>query len=787
MAGYSLNELLVWMAGKSKTLGWDALVSYDQAKINMLMEQQYVSKVGEEEIIPPISQRIPGPGATNVITGMVLGNPLLSFESADLLNSKVNLTMPFLAGSFTTEIRSSGVPGHIDKMSVVVPGCDYVLTMIIELQGSNGAISGTSEVYLDLGTGVDFRVNFVETPEEQNRIGNFFKELYRDAPAEAKRFVLGMLDGWGDYALSPTRFYIRTQSAPTMKQRESISSGDGAVVLFVKTKAGNDQPDGSFPSPNSDFQYLIPNNVDELGNPLYSGTVLIASKTLFKNIIAPYYISKIPNGSFDIVNVNTTDLACSLQCTGGYYNASPVSSDTYTTMPPPNYTMYTHWAVSGEKNNSNNNSMDISHFLHLPCIDMRIGPVDNALTGDWNHVYSAPFVNCESSHYGKSSFQKAMTIDFSSSSLSTLAVDPTRNVVSFVTQTSSTNVALTGNDWLGGGQDVQKSVEDGTKASVSNAMNQFSHFAIPGIELFTLANLLFPSNNVLQLTNAYLPGDLACFGQLSPERSSFRIAPLQTTVVAGQTQQFRVDTPDYSNEPVLWSVQTVAGGLPGTIDANGLYRAPSPVSGSMAAQAHQDIVTATIGTGANLKQASAIAVVVNHAITVNPAFKLCDEEVRNVKLTAAAQSANVAWRMVSGDGTLNSVSGLSTTFTPNFPTSSPVQVSVIEARDVEQGDTCRSTILTLKSNTVLTFEIDPVSMEALGPLESKQLRVLSGGNEEDPTGFTWSLLSGGGSVSASGLYTAPDVIEDSCAVVWVTLAFSPTMKFYGYAVIPLKR
>jgi len=88
---------------------------------------------------------------------------------------------------------------------------------------------------------------------------------------------------------------------------------------------------------------------------------------------------------------------------------------------------------------------------------------------------------------------------------------------------------------------------------------------------------------------------------------------------------------------------------------------------------------------------------------------------------------------------------------------------------------------------VLTFEIDPVSMEALGPMESQQLRVLSGGIEEDPTGFSLSVLCGGGTVSSSGLYTAPEVIEDSCAVVWVTLAITSTMKFYGYAVIPLKR
>uniref|UniRef100_UPI00200EAC19 hypothetical protein n=1 Tax=Pseudomonas moorei TaxID=395599 RepID=UPI00200EAC19 len=119
-----------------------------------------VLKIRAEEIIFPISHRIAGMSVTNFITEIVMGNPL-SFESTDLLDLRANLTSTILAGVFTTEIVATCVLGHFHKWSTVVPGCDYALTMAFDRQGSTGEISGTGEVYLDLGTNFAFKVKFV--------------------------------------------------------------------------------------------------------------------------------------------------------------------------------------------------------------------------------------------------------------------------------------------------------------------------------------------------------------------------------------------------------------------------------------------------------------------------------------------------------------------------------------------------------------------------------------------------------------------------------------------------
>ncbi|QLL16008.1 hypothetical protein [Pseudomonas chlororaphis] len=781
MTGYSLDELLVWMDGKSKTLGWDALVSYDQAKINMLMEQQYVSKVGAEQIIPPITQRISGTGVTSVITGMVLGNPLLSFESADLQNSRANLTMPFLAGTYTAEIRSTGVPVHIDKMSTVVPGCNYVLTMGIDLQGSTGAINGQGEVFLDLGTGVDFKVNFVDTPEEQERIGNEFKRLYLDAPDKKRKYILGMLDAVGDYALTPQKFYIRTQPAPGANLRGSASYGEGAVVLFVKTKASIREPEGTFPSLGSDFRYLIPNNTDQTGKALYSGTVLIASRTLFTSLLAPYYSSLLSDAEFIVVNGGTNDLACKLEVREGAYQSGEPFFHQYSWLGPDNVG-YISQFWSGHTR-----YIEERVPVTLPCKGLDIGSTNGMLKVKWanesdqpgtRYVYTQRFGPKEGAN---SNDQKYIHVSFDSEGVSHAEVGA-ENMVFFVQNSdlSREKVLVSNTGWMNLNDETDIIIANQLTEITKNSTHHICSATVPQIDLFTLANLLFPEKNTLQLTSANLPGDLACFGQLASERSSFRITPLQPVVVAEQTQQFRVDPPVYTSEPVTWSVRAVTDGLPGSIDANGLYRAPSAVAG---ASAHQDIITATIGTGTGLKQASAVAVVVNHAITVNPAFKLYDPVVGGVELSAATQGASVEWRIVSGGGTLTTSTGLSTTFTAPPATSAPAQVSVIEARDAEQGDIGRSTVLTLKSGTMLGLEIIPVSIEVRGPSAQIQLNVLN--DEANSSAYQWEVLSGGGIVK-DGLYTAPELVEDSCAIVWVTLAYG-SMRLYGYAVIPLKR
>lgn len=76
-----------------------------------------------------------------------------------------------------------------------------------------------------------------------------------------------------------------------------------------------------------------------------------------------------------------------------------------------------------------------------------------------------------------------------------------------------------------------------------------------------------------------LPCDMAVFGQLAPDLTSFQISPLETSMLAGATLQFVVNAVETRRAQDLeWSVASIDGvnaGV-GVIDAAGLYTAPLP-------------------------------------------------------------------------------------------------------------------------------------------------------------------------------------------------------------------
>ncbi|AZE50342.1 Cobalt-zinc-cadmium resistance protein CzcA [Pseudomonas chlororaphis] len=772
MAGQSLIELLSSMNGKSITLGWDAVVSYDQLKINMLMEQQYVSKAAAGRTLEPITEVVAGAGVTNYIEQLLLGTPLLSFEEANLTNSRAKLTMPFLAGHISTVMTSAAATNYVDEMSTVVPGSHYILTMTIELENTTGNISQTTgEVFLDLSKGYSFTVNFGGSSEEEDRIGQKFKELYEKAPPDMKKYVLGLLDPVGNYALTPILFLIKTQPAPTG------SLNGGAILLLVQTQCSAGGSGGNLPG--ASFPYLIPNDTDPAGLPLYSGVVLIRSKTLFQSILGPHY-SNMLGATFNVNNGNTQDLACSLTASGGNYNTnrSYAESDLWV---GPDAMAYTEQLWSGHTSYIYEQTPVI-----MPCNGLTITPRDGELNVAWANIF-----NQDTTRYiyqqrfgpgsgASSRDQKYITVSHNGGSINQSSVSD-GNVVRFTPISQTNDVILSNTGWLNSTDEAELSIRNQLISITSDALTRVSSTAIPTIDLFTLANLLFPEKNTLQLSRTSLPGDLACFGQLDPERSSFRISPLQTTVGANQTQQFRIDSPDYADETVGWSVQAATEGLAGTIDANGLYRAP-PASPGISV-AHQDIITARIGAGDTLKQASAVVAVVDQGITVNPTFKVY--ATPGVTLRATTQGTTVTWTKLSGDGSLQSDApdGKEVLFVAPSPLTQSLQTAVIEAHDTNSGARCRSTILMIKGN--LSFQVEPVFIPPLGPLEEIPLTVRDPEGNEAPAGmFVWTVLSGDGTVS-QGVYTAPADIQDTCAVISIALSSYPSL--YGYAVIPLHR
>ena len=280
---YSLAELTQRMSGKSITLGWDAIVFMNRAKVNSLLEQQYITRFNRDSFMKHITgaaSMTPDGQEILELSGLILSQPRLSFETASLRNSRVTATMDIVSGSVSYVRKGSNeVPGSVLYSYKVTANQGCTLTMDINLAESQGTVNEQGKVIVDIAEGYNCRCNLVNEEKAQEQLGLFFKALYMEQKPDDRVYELGMLDLRDVDLLAPRSFIIRTMATEQGALRDSDDYGEGAVVLMVRTK-GNPE-EGDEPSEGK-LDYLIPNDVDPAtGNAKYSGAVVLASRAVF--------------------------------------------------------------------------------------------------------------------------------------------------------------------------------------------------------------------------------------------------------------------------------------------------------------------------------------------------------------------------------------------------------------------------------------------------------------------------------------------------------------------------
>ena len=134
---YSLAELTRHMSGKSITLGWDAVVFMGRAKVNSLLEQQYITRFNSKSFMKHINgeaSMTPDGQEVLELSGLILSQPRLSFETASLRNSRATATMDIVSGSVSYVRKGSKeTPGTVLYSYVVTAKQGCTLTMDIDL------------------------------------------------------------------------------------------------------------------------------------------------------------------------------------------------------------------------------------------------------------------------------------------------------------------------------------------------------------------------------------------------------------------------------------------------------------------------------------------------------------------------------------------------------------------------------------------------------------------------------------------------------------------------------
>jgi hypothetical protein len=229
---------------------------------------------------------------------------------------------------------------------------------------------------------------------------------------------------------------------------------------------------------------------------------------------------------------------------------------------------------------------------------------------------------------------------------------------------------------------------------------------------------------------------------------SLVVAPTGATVAQSGTQQFTATISGITNTGVTWSVDGVAGGnaTSGTISTTGMYTAPSQ------AGAHTIAAISVADTAASVSA----TVNVSGTISISPnTATLVTSATQQFTATVTGQTnPTISWLVDGVTGGNTSVGTISSSGLYTAP-------ALAGAHTVTASDGTTTSDNASAQLTIFSFTMTP-SQSAIGPGTTQQFTATISGITN--TGVTWLVdgVTGGnssvGTISTSGLYTAPSVL-----------------------------
>jgi hypothetical protein len=240
---------------------------------------------------------------------------------------------------------------------------------------------------------------------------------------------------------------------------------------------------------------------------------------------------------------------------------------------------------------------------------------------------------------------------------------------------------------------------------------------------------------------------------------SVSVTPGSVTLGQSQTQQFSAAVTN-STAGVNWSLSPQVG----TISSAGLYTAPSSIS-----TAQTVTVTATSITNPGKSAFATISLTPPSPISVSVApssVTLGQSQMQQFTATVTNSTAGVNWSLSPQVGAISSV-GL---YTAPATIAAPQSVTVTATSITNPGKSASATI-SLTPPSPISVSVAPSSV-TLNPSQTQQFSatVVNG------SGVTWSLNPAVGTISSSGLYTAPSGIAAPQTVIVTATSTTNTTK-----------
>lgn len=238
-------------------------------------------------------------------------------------------------------------------------------------------------------------------------------------------------------------------------------------------------------------------------------------------------------------------------------------------------------------------------------------------------------------------------------------------------------------------------------------------------------------------------------------RTTVAINPLNVTLTASQAQQFVAFATGSQNPAVVWSRAPQVG----SITTDGLYTAPPLISTSQTIT-----VTATSVADTSISASAAVILSPGVGITLGPASATlgAGQVQQFVPNVIGTTNRAVAWTLDPPTGTITSNGIYTAPSTLDFPQSISITATSVAdpTRFATALITLRPTVTVIPSDTCVP----------LGPSQTHQFTVSVTGTL-DPS-VTWSLNPMTGTISTTGIYTAPSLIPFGQVVEVVATSLS---------------
>jgi len=230
---------------------------------------------------------------------------------------------------------------------------------------------------------------------------------------------------------------------------------------------------------------------------------------------------------------------------------------------------------------------------------------------------------------------------------------------------------------------------------------------------------------------------ISMFGSAgTPSNVSLTVSPAAASLQAGQQTQFSATVSGTTNTAVTW---TASGG---TVTSAGLYTAPS-LAGTYT-------VTATSAADSSKSASAAVTVTqpIQISISVSPT---------TASLQTGAQQQFSAY--VSGTSkTAVTWSASGGTVTTNGLYAAPSAAGTYTVTAVSSADSTKSAsaIVNVSAPQPISVSISPTTVAMPQKWQQQFSAAVSGSSN---TSITWAVVKGTGTISQSGLYTAPQAAE----------------------------